>query len=140
MIVEISNTTAIAVPQKKILTWIKFFEKKLPDLREKTLTVVFVPASRIRRLNKLYRKKNKATDVLSFAGTYPEHLGDLVLCPQVIKKQAKEHGLTFKLELAYMILHGLLHLLGYEHEASAKKAKIMFTLQDKIFESLSQRM
>jgi probable rRNA maturation factor len=138
MIVEIANMTKTKIPEKKILQWIAFFEKKISKLKsQKTFTVAFVPKTRIQRLNKMYRKKDKPTDVLSFAGTYPQHFGDLVLCPQVIKKQAKEHGLTFELELAYMILHGVLHLLGYEHEQSAKKARIMFALQDKIFQLLS---
>ncbi len=140
MIAEITNTTTVRIPAKKILQWIKFFEKKMAKTRgPQTLTLVFVTSQRIRSLNKKFRGKDKPTDVLSFAGTYRGHLGDLVLCPQVIKKQAKEHSLTFNQELAYMILHGILHLLGYEHEDSAKKAKIMFALQDKIFESLSHR-
>lgn len=139
MIVEISNTTKVKIPNKKILAWMKFFETKIPKLKSKALTIVFVSPQKIQRLNKTYRKKNRPTDILSFEGTYPEHFGDLVLCPQVIKKQAKEHALTFNLELAYMILHGILHLLGYEHEGSAKKAKAMFKLQDKIFQGILQK-
>ncbi len=141
MIVDITNATSSSVPKKKVELWLKLLEKKLPKkVLTKTLTVIFVPPARIRRLNKRYRGKDRPTDVLSFAGTYPGHLGDLVLCPQVIKKQAKEHGLTFKLELAYMLLHGVLHLLGYDHEESARAAKTMFELQDKIFESLSDKI
>lgn len=144
MIVEISNTTKIKIPQNKILAWMKYFAMKIPELKspknkKRTLTLVFVPPQRIQRLNKMYRQKNLPTDVLSFAGTYPQHFGDLVLCPQVIKKQAKEHNLTFNLELAYMVLHGVLHLLGYEHEGNAKKAKVMFKLQDKIFQGILQK-
>ncbi|OQW49365.1 MAG: hypothetical protein A4S09_12085 [Proteobacteria bacterium SG_bin7] len=143
MIIEIANTTKLKIPNKKIFEWMAFFEKKISKIyrenKEKTLTIVFVSPRRIKHLNKMYRKKNQPTDVLSFQGTYPQHFGDLILCPQVIKKQAKEHGLSFNLELAYMILHGILHLLGYEHESNAKKAKTMFKLQDKIFQGILQK-
>jgi probable rRNA maturation factor len=107
------------------------------------LSLVFLSKSKAKKLNLLYRNKNYATDVLSFLNTdteddikYDESLGDLVICPEVIKKQAKEHGLSFNQELAYMIIHGILHLLGYDHEKNPREEKIMLDLQDKIFERL----
>jgi probable rRNA maturation factor len=57
----------------------------------------------------------------------------MILCPQVLTRQAREHGLTFKQELAYMLCHGVLHLLGYDHENSKKEAEVMYALQDKAF-------
>ena len=68
-----------------------------------------------------------------------ESLGDLVICLDVIKRQAKEHGLTVQEELGYMVLHGFLHLLGYDHEANVRDAKKMFTLQDDLFEKLLKK-
>src|SRR5687767_1355694 len=80
------------------------------------LTIVLMDKARARQLNKKYRRKDYATDVLSFA---PEEkgvgLGELVLCEPVVRRQAKEHGISFKKELDYLIIHGFLHLLGYDH-------------------------
>ncbi len=89
----------------------------------------------MRRLNKTFRGKDYATDVLSFDATDPESLGELVLCPEVIQRQAKEHELSDFAEYAYMVLHGILHLLGYDHEKDDKAAREMYRLQDKIFYS-----
>ncbi len=101
------------------------------------LMCVFVNSAEIRRLNKKFRDKDRATDVLSFAPVEPDSLGELVFCPQVIRKQAFEHGLSYRDELLYMLIHGILHLLGYEHEKSDKQARVMYRLQDRIFEQLT---
>lgn len=100
------------------------------------ITVVLVSTSEMARLNKQFRKKNKPTDVLSFVSSDPSLLGEIVLCREVIKRQSKEHELSLKAELGYMLIHGLLHLLGYDHELDQKRANKMFLLQDKIFDVL----
>lgn len=102
------------------------------------LAVVFLGPLEARKLNHRFRQKNYATDVLSFASESPESMGELVLCPEVIRRQALEHGLSFRAELAYMVLHGILHLLGYEHERGGAPAKRMFALQDLIFARLKR--
>lgn len=95
------------------------------------LVVVLVESKEAKKLNKQYRGRDYATDVLSFDD---EHgLGELVICTNVILRQAREHGLTAELELTYMILHGVLHLLGYDHEVSKLEEKRMFAIQDRIF-------
>lgn len=107
------------------------------------MTLVFLSKTKAKKLNQQYRNKNYATDVLSFLNTDLlhdknqgiAHLGDLVICPEVILKQAKEHGLTFKEELSYMIIHGMLHLLGYDHEKNRREEKIMLGIQDQIFDN-----
>lgn len=101
------------------------------------LTCVFVGASEIRRLNREFRHKDKPTDVLSFAPTEAGSLGELVFCLEVIERQAREHGLSSRDELTYMLIHGILHLLGYEHEKSDKAARLMYRLQDRIFETIT---
>ncbi len=63
-------------------------------------------------------------------------MGELVLCPQVISRQAKEHGLTLDDELGYIMLHGVLHLLGFDHEKNKVEETKMMTLQDEVFENL----
>lgn len=87
-----------------------------------------------------FRKKNYATDILSFAGDLEDSLGELVLCSQVLQKQAKEHKLTFNEELGYMLTHGVLHLMGFDHEKSKKEAKIMHDIQDLIFDKLCKKL
>lgn len=113
---------------------------------EKELTIVFLDQIKARELNKKFRGRNYATDVLSFgvnddsnAGG-AEILGELVICPEVISRQAKEHSLLVREELGYMVLHGVLHLLGFDHEKSKKEAEKMFALQDRIFEALLKRV
>jgi probable rRNA maturation factor len=70
----------------------------------------------MKRLNKLYRGKNYATDILSFEAPEEGTLGELVLCLPTIRSQARRTGLGEKGELGYMLVHGVLHMLGYDHE------------------------
>ena len=115
--------------------------KKIRDfnLKDCELTLAFLESDSMRKLNRDLRKKDKVTDILSFSGSQTKDLGEMALCGQVIKKQAEIHRISSKEELGYLLIHGLLHLLGYEHEKSDKEAKIMFELQDKLFETLGKR-
>ncbi len=108
------------------------------DLLKKELTVVFLSPVEMKRLNRQYRGKNKVTDVLSFASgrESDELLGELVLCPKEIQKRGRSHGLSYEQELGYNMIHGILHLLGYDHEVSKKEEVIMFKIQDRIFDQL----
>lgn len=110
--------------------------RKVKGLRsELELVVVYVGEEQAKQLNDNYRDKAYATDVLSFEGVEPGSLGELVLCLEVVRRQAKEHGLSVKEELSYLLLHGLLHLLGYDHEQGEAEEKRMFTLQDSVWEA-----
>lgn len=104
-----------------------------PGLARRELVVVFVDAREMRRLNHEYRGKDYATDVLSFEGAEPASLGELVMCLDVLRAQARDTGLTFRRELGYMLTHGVLHLLGYDHEVDQADAARMFKLQDELF-------
>lgn len=75
----------------------------------------------LRRLNKAFRKKDKATDVLSFpaAEGFADIAGDLAISLETAARQAAEHGHTLKEEVRILLLHGLLHLAGYDHETDA---------------------
>ena len=101
------------------------------------ISVVFLSPTEIKKLNRAFRKKDKATDILSFESDDPASLGELLLCPAVLKKQAMAQKHSFELEMQYMLIHGVLHLLGYDHEASAREEKLMFRIQDKCFQNLS---
>jgi probable rRNA maturation factor len=85
---------------------------------ESSATIAFVSDKRIRELNRQFRGIDKATDVLSFRADGPDelNLGDIVISTETAATQAKENGLSFDDEIAQLILHGLLHLSGYDHE------------------------
>lgn len=104
--------------------------------QKKELTLVFLKLAEMKSINRQFRKKNKPTDILSFQSTDPSSLGELLLCTDVLKEQAVRHGHSFTDEVTYMLIHGILHLLGYDHEASLKEEKLMFRLQDKCFGQL----
>jgi len=81
------------------------------------LSIALIGQGRIRELNKRYRGKNRATDVLAFSG---DGLGEIVICLREVKRNAKRLKSTFKKELATCLIHGILHLSGYDHEKEAK--------------------
>ena len=99
------------------------------------IEVAFVGSGRIKKLNKKYRHKNKATDVLSFEGE-GKYLGEIVVCAAVVKKNAKLARVPYSRELAHILIHGTLHLLGYEHESDEKKLEEMHSREEKIMNSL----
>ena len=109
------------VPSSQILflkSWCQKIQKELKkqgfakSLKGKNLTVVFLESGPAKRINFQFRNRNYATDVLSFESSESSSLGELVLCWPVLKKQAVKHGHSNKFELGYMMLHGILHLLG----------------------------
>jgi probable rRNA maturation factor len=92
-------------------------------LSVQTATIVFVSDAAIKRLNRQFRGQNYATDVLSFpteAEAFEREnksqLGEIVISAERAAAQAKQNGLTFRNEVQQLILHGLLHLCGYDHE------------------------
>ncbi len=98
---------------------------------------MFLDSTPAKKINWQFRGKDYPTDVLSFEPVDEESsLGELVLCPQVLQKQAVEHKQDYNDELGYMVLHGVLHLLGFDHEKSEADAKKMLELQDDVFQKL----
>ena len=94
------------------------------------VTIAILPASQVRALNRRYRKVNKSTDVLSFpsgerASLAPHpsplapYLGDIIISREIAQKQAKTQGHALAVEFRVLALHGLLHLLGYDHEVDS---------------------
>jgi probable rRNA maturation factor len=82
------------------------------------VSVLLTSDQEIRRLNRQFRGKNKATDVLSFPanGIVPDFAGDLAISVETALKQARGHGHSLSTEIKVLVLHGLLHLAGYDHE------------------------
>lgn len=100
------------------------------------IEIIIVGESEIKRLNRDYRGKNKVTDVLSFAWQEDNKvstnlLGQIYICYPQIKRQAKVWQVSAKEEFSRMLIHGLLHLVGYDHD-NEKDSKKMFDLQEKI--------
>ena len=130
--IEINNLTTSSVNEeflKKVAKTVLKDENKRKDL-----SIVLAGAGRIRKLNKKYRGKNRVTDVLAFPGqvskkekffSFPEEtkeLEEIVICLPVIKKNAKRYGVSFEKELGRVLIHGILHLLGYNHEKSERES------------------
>lgn len=88
------------------------------------ITVRFVGLREGRTLNKSYRGKNNATNILSFAYEAKHLSGDLVLCAPVIAKEAREQGKMLRAHYAHLIVHGVLHLQGWDHEDAAATRKM----------------
>ena len=109
------------------------------------VSVSFMSVEEIQALNRDYRGKDTPTDVLSFpvnntlAMGPGRPLGDIVICTEVARRQAEEYGHSLERELAFLLVHGLLHLLGYDHETPEDEAKIC-AAQDEILRLLNMNI
>lgn len=119
--------------------------EKIVSNVEVSITVVDNKA--IQSLNAEYRNKNEATDVLSFQmdnpfreihneSGLPIMLGDIIISIEKVKEQAKRYNHSFEREIAFLTIHGFLHLLGYTHD-NAIEEKVMFQKQDAILEEFN---
>ncbi len=105
--VEINNLTRRRIDEERLK---KLAKKVLKgENKERELSIALVGEQRMRKINKQYRKIDKPTDVLSFEGQ------EIILCPSQIEKNAKKYNKNFKDELAHVLIHGILHFLGYDH-------------------------
>ena len=105
--------------------------------------MLFIGDRAMRTLNRNYRGKDSTTDVLSFSmregrygGVQPNMLGDIVIAMPVARRQAVDAGLTMQQELERLLIHGLLHLVGYDHERSAAEARSMRMKESRLIRSL----
>jgi probable rRNA maturation factor len=117
---------------------------EIVDQDQAELCLVIVGNAEIRKLNAKFRKKDYPTDVLSFpAGDeLPEGvqlLGDVVISVEKAKAQSKERRRTLNEEMVTLLIHGIVHLLGYDHERSPKDARIMDRLEKRIHRALCDR-
>lgn len=117
-------------------------ERQLPadDTRETELSVRLVDHEESRTLNHHYRGKDKPTNVLSFPSNLPadlpfRHLGDIVICVPVVGLEAAEQGKSLEAHWAHMVVHGALHLLGYDH-IEPGEAEVMEALETDILAGL----
>ena len=114
------------------------------DAKESIFTIIFVTPEEIHELSKQYRGVDRVTDVISFALedahdvslTDVRVLGDIYICIDRMKEQALEYGHSETRELSFLTVHGLLHLLGYDHQTKEDE-EVMFGLQRKILSDLN---
>jgi probable rRNA maturation factor len=115
LVVSVTDGRGRPVKDGGLARWLA---RVAPKAARGDVAIALVTDARMRVLNRSYRRKDYATDVLSFDGE-GETLGDLVIAKGVAARQAREAGHTLQTELRVLALHGLLHLLGYDHDAPA---------------------
>lgn len=114
------------------------YEKILIDLfssveEEGNFSVIFVGNEQIKLLNKTYRNIDEPTDVLSFISDEEDYFGDVFISLEQAKEQSKDYNHSLKREIAFLAVHGYLHLRGYDHETKEDE-KVMNDLAEKILE------
>ena len=108
------------------------------------ISILLVDDDQIKKLNKAYLNRNRPTDVIAFSqleGAFSHLntnnlLGDVVISLETAQRQAEEEQTTLKDEIIFLLIHGILHLLGYDHVGSIKKAREMQTKQQEILRFL----
>ncbi len=115
---------------KVIKLVLKTAENKL-QIRNKAINIVLVSNNEIKKLNETYRKKPEITDVLTFSDGYLNNLGDVIISIPKCEEQANELEHSFDRELGFLVIHGFLHSLGYDHQTDEEEA-IMINLQNQI--------
>jgi probable rRNA maturation factor len=134
----IINTTDEKIDTKELDSVIKFACKHL-NIENPLLNIVIVDNKRIQEINRDYRNKDAVTDVISFAFEEAKDLeyedvrflGEIYISYERCKEQAKDYGHSVRREFCYLAVHGLLHLLGYDHMNEEDK-KVMRALEEEI--------
>jgi probable rRNA maturation factor len=146
MKIQIENRqTKVKTERHKIRGTVSRILKYL-DCPEKEISILFTDDDMIKEINKQYLGRDKATNVISFSlqeGEYgninPHVLGDIVISLETAQRDAIKGSLALEQEIDFLLIHGILHLLGYNHEnTSEKQAKIMRLKEKEIFNMLNQ--
>lgn len=130
----------LPVSEGTLVAWVtKVLEE---ENTEYELTLRLVDIQEITHLNKMYRKKDKPTNVLAFPSAIPDtvvleypFLGDVIICPAVLQKEASEQNIPLNAHWAHIVTHGVLHLLGYDHQAE-EDTKVMQNKEITVLASL----
>jgi probable rRNA maturation factor len=138
--INIQNVSGFdTLPENELI--IKWAEQALDEQhKEAEITLRVVDIDEGQKLNKEWRKKDSATNVLSFPvgeviEQAPNLLGDIVICAPIVELEAKEQGKEFEAHWAHLIIHGILHLQGYDHE-SDEEANMMETKEIHILKKI----
>ncbi len=125
----------------KRIAFVKEAVNSLPPVIRKRLpreiAVIVVSPQESLKLNRRYRHKRKPTNVLSFL--YGREYGEIIVCPSVIRKEAKEQAHTEVFQMTWMVLHGMLHLAGLHHENSRIVAKKVERIEQRILSALEKK-
>lgn len=138
--IYINNQTTYHLPRSAIKAALQLAIDYL-ELKNPELSVVFVSPQLIKKFNQQYRHKNKATDVLSFDYTHNKKdklEGEIVICYRLAAKQARQYGYSVKDEIIKLIIHSLLHIMGYDHQTDSQ-ARRMEKLEDKIINYIKSK-
>lgn len=140
--IEIRNLTEKRIPTRRILKAAIKRILRLQGVKKAKLNLIFVRDPYIKRLNLKYRKENTATDVLAFGieknsriEAFEGYLGDIAVSLDAAKRQAKIFNSSVKKELRLYVIHGVLHLLGYDDKTS-KSRRRMESIQNKLLEKI----
>ena len=119
---EINNLTTNEIDENFIKKIVEVIFKGEKVKKKQEISIAFIGASRMQKLNRKYRGKNKVTDVLSFSEPEvflnSDNLGEVIICLKEVKKSARKFDVSFEQELSRILIHGILHILGYDHEKS----------------------
>ena len=135
----IYNKTNEKIEELKELEKFLNFALNYQNIKNAIFNIIIVDEEEIRAINRDYRNKDSVTDVISFAledddtfvTTDFRVLGDIYICLKRAKEQSIEYGHSFLREISFLSIHGLLHLLGYDH-MTKEDEKVMFDLQERI--------
>jgi len=139
------ETNRLSEDQVKLIeTIINFIATEENVTKGSEVSVTFVDNKTIREINKEYRNKDSETDVISFAlnddesdvfdEVIPNLLGDIIVSYPKMVQQAEEYGHSINRELGFLVVHGFLHLLGYDH-MNEEEEKVMFKRQEELLEA-----
>ena len=143
MAIKVNSLSEHITVPKGIISYCRQVVKKTLNylnINDVIVSVIITSDEVISHINQTYRKKKGPTDVISFAyreapmphGDTKEHIGDIFISLETAQRQALEYGVSLKEELKRLLIHGVLHLLGYDHEQSAYKKRIMQKKEDEI--------
>jgi len=149
MIINQQNKINYGKEQKQVIINVCNAVSKIVRLpKDSEVSIMIVDNSYIQELNFIYRQQNRPTDVLSFAmnelsDDEPDYdsseelniLGDIVLSLEQASLQSNEYGHSLERELGYLVAHGMLHLMGYDHETD-EEARVMRSLEEKIMKAV----
>lgn len=128
----ISKVKSIKIPKTEYINFALDVMEKISFFGE--ITIFFCSKKKIKELNKKYRQKDSVTDVISFSYQNPfGFLGDIAICPEVAMENSKEFGHSFDSEMKKLLVHSILHLIGYDHKNDKGK---MARMEKNILNSL----
>ncbi|OGG87239.1 rRNA maturation RNase YbeY [Candidatus Kuenenbacteria bacterium RIFCSPHIGHO2_02_FULL_39_13] len=130
--IAIANHTHYQVPHKLVKTVLNKSCRVL-KIKATELSVVFVTSAEIRKLNQTYRRQDKPTDVLSFVYCYKRGTldGEIIICYKLTQRNAEKYRQSVNQEISRLLVHSLLHLIGYDHKETCS-AKKMEALENKL--------